>query len=107
MVMRGAVLAEGGGDLLLVGFFVFAEANVAIDAKDGLVRIAFVFGSEIVEVEIQRVDEPAHRLFDFFFEERFARQKPFAIVVPRESAEELRSFRWKAGKGRRQGSLRS
>src|SRR5689334_158219 len=106
LVMRRAAPAKRSGDLLFVGFFVFAEANVAIDAKDGFVWICCVFGSEIAESEVQRVHKLAHRLFNFFFEECFAWQEPFAIIVARESAKELQGFEWKAGKGRAHRSLR-
>src|SRR5690242_6945297 len=94
LVVRRAAAAKGGGDLLLVGLFVLAEANVAIDAEDGLAGIGFVFGGEIVEGEVQGVNELAHRLFDFFLEEWLARQEPFAMVVAREAAKELESFGW-------------
>lgn len=89
LVVRCAAPAEGGGNLLFVRFLVLAESNVAIDAKDGFVRIGFVFGSEIEEGEVQRIHQLAHRLFDFFFKERLARQKPFSTVVAREPTEEL------------------
>src|SRR5215470_6892708 len=102
-MMRFAAPTERGCDLLLVRLLVFAETNVAIDAEDGFARISFVFGSEIVEGEVERVNELAHRLFDLFLEERLARQEPFAIVVAREATEELKSFGGKAGEGRGHG----
>ena len=94
----GCQAGERGGDLLLVRLLVLAKANVAIDAKDGLVRIGFIFGREIAQGDVQRIHKPAHRLLDSFFEEPLARQEPFTIVVAREAAKKLKSFRGEARK---------
>src|SRR5215472_2595766 len=105
-VAHGAAAMERGGNVLFVRLLVLAEPNIAIDAKDGFARISFVFGGEIVQRDVQRVNQLAHRLFDFLFKDLLTRQKPFAIVVFCRPAKELQSFRWKSREGRGQGDLR-
>ena len=49
---HASVVMKRGSYLLFVGPLVLAEADVAVDAKDGFVRIGFVFGSEIAQGDI-------------------------------------------------------
>lgn len=81
-----------GGDVDLVRALVFGEADVAVDAHEGLLRRADVEGGEGGEMFVELGDEGEHGKFEFALVEGPAGFKPGAVVVAFEGAEEFQRF---------------
>src|SRR5262249_46250919 len=80
--------------------FVRGEARVPIDAKDRLLRKAYVLGSKFCEFVIQAFDKLHHWSFDQLLILLLARLKPFTFVVLCKDAQKLDCVRRESGKFR-------
>jgi len=78
-----------GGGMCFVGAFVLGEADVAVDAHQGLLRRANVGRSEAEHGLVDLGDDGEHRLFDLPLEDVAACFKPDTVVVTLEAAEEF------------------
>lgn len=91
----GLFEAGAGPPCSLVRFvraFVGAEARVAVDAEECLLRRAYVFGGEGEHGLVDLGDEREHGSFDLALVGGLAIVEPGAVVVALEAAEELDRF---------------
>lgn len=84
-----AIAGPPGGDVVLVGALVGAEAGVAVDAHHDLGGRADVLGGEVEHGVVEACDEGEHGFFEVAFEVGFALVEPVAVVVAFEGAEEF------------------
>ena len=78
-----------GGDVVLIGALVRAEAGVAVDAHHDVGGWADVLGGEAEHGFAEAGDEGEHGFFEVALEDGFALVEPVAVVVAFEGAEEL------------------
>src|SRR5580704_3274472 len=94
-----AAAGKGCRDMRLVRRFVSAETRVAVDAKDGVLRLRDILRRELGELGVDGAGQLQHRRLHVLFEQVFTRLKPLPAVVALQTAKELDHVFRKTSKG--------